>query len=219
MSITNRPTDRTAISGTSSNLPNAYDSSLATYGSLASSGGTDGIANFFTFATGTPQTTTNTFVFHFYSKCTIGVGDDGTGSVTFKYTDDGGSNWYTLGTVSSSDGSAIDHSYTIDYSGTWLLDDTNLKIRVECVEGYTSGIPITWFTTTCLCYEFYVTYNGFYEPNIDQSIITSAVPIYSSGDFSTTTGALSATDSTPSTYTYTAGDGKYYEFHGSTEVA
>lgn len=188
MSITDRPTSYGVVSGTSSGWAagNYNDNNLSTSASIASSGATHGIVNMITYSTGNPQTNTNGFTFHFYSQCTIGVGDTTSGSVTFSYSTDGGSNWNTLGTITADDGSATDHSYSITYSGTWLSSSSNLKTRVDCLSGVSSGIPPTYFVSTCQVYEMYVTYSGYCSATTDQAAVTaSPTPVYASGSFST----------------------------------
>lgn len=225
--ITGRPTSYNVVSGTSSGFGtgNYNDNNLTTYASIASSAGTHGIVNFITFPTGTPQTTTNTFTFHFYTKCTIGVGDTYNGSVTFSYTPDGGTNWYTLGTIATDDTAATDHSYSVTYpasgSGNWLGTNTNLKVRADCLGGFTIG-PV-WSTTTCRCYEIYITYQGYYTAVTDTSAVTTtATSVYSSARFNTSTGvedAYTAASAINFTGTISATPVSCYRLTGSTETA
>ena len=217
MSITDRPTANTAVSGANASLASAYDNDMATYSTTQCTAAVQGRATFQSLSAGKAQA--STMVMHMQAYITS---DTGTG-VLLEYSYNGGTNWVTIyNSTGGGDAGVVDRY--VSYANADGFDLTNVKFRVtaQWATGDAYG------EQAVRVYEAYVVYSGFCTANTDTSAVTTTpTPVYSaaglgSGSFSTS-GCAQPAVGTATGYTTSAAidytPRSFYRYTGSTENA
>jgi hypothetical protein len=115
-----------------------------------------------------------------------------------EYSIDGGTNWVSPPLYDSTgiggDAGVVDRYQA--YNNVANFDPANVVFRITA--DWNSGDA--YGDQSIRIYEAYVTYSGFYTANLTNTLTTTPLPVYSTNKFSTTTGTMLPTNSTPNGY-------------------